>query len=82
VIDEQNFMRAVYDLVEGSTKGRTTGEEIMLRLGLVPSALANLARNPTTDHDERYRELARSCYRAGRIRSGGGPRKDRRAPFP
>jgi hypothetical protein len=72
VIDEQDFMRAVYDLVGGSTKRRTSGEEIMRQLGLKPSALMELDKNLTTDDDLSYRALARTCDRAGRIKSGGG----------
>jgi hypothetical protein len=72
VIDEQNFMQAVYDLVEGSPKRRTSGEEIMRQLGLKPSALMDLDKNLTTDDDLRYRALARSCYQAGYIKHGAG----------
>ena len=72
MIDEQDFMRAVYDLVGGSTKRRTSGEEIMRQLGLKPSALMNLDKNLTTDDDLRYRALARSCYQAGYIKHGAG----------
>ena len=68
MIDESEFMQAVYELGQGTNKGRASGEQIMRRLGLEPSALVDVDKNPTTDDDRLYRDLAYSCHQKGYIR--------------
>ena len=72
MIDERDFMRAVYDLGDGDTKGWISGEDIMRRLGLKPSELVDLDKHPTTDDDRSYKTLARSCDKRGYIKQLAG----------